>query len=84
MVQPFDVAWQRTDGLDLRDDALLRDSKQDAGRGEFGPHGAAGRARRTARAVALRAPCASALIFSCTSVPGSAIVESLASSDDSP
>ena len=36
MVQPFDVAWQRTDGLDLRDDALLRDSKQDAGRGELG------------------------------------------------
>ena len=36
MVQPFDVAWQRTDGLDLRDDALLRDSKQDAGRGESG------------------------------------------------
>jgi hypothetical protein len=36
VVQPFDVAWQRTDGLDLRDDALLRDSKQDAGRGESG------------------------------------------------
>ena len=28
--------WQRTDGLNLRDDALLRDSKQDAGRGESG------------------------------------------------
>ena len=56
VVQPFDVARQRADGLDLRDDALLRDSKQDAGRGEFGPRGAAGHPRRTARAVALRAP----------------------------
>ena len=61
MVQPFDVAWQRTDGLDLRDDALLRDSKHDAGRGESGLTVQAGVHVATARAVALRAPpCASA------------------------